>query len=282
MNKKIAIITDSASDINPKIAKKYNIKVIPLRIIFSSNTYRDKIEINSNKFYSMLKSEIPKTSLPNAKDILYVLDSLVDEGYTDVLYVGLSSNLSGTFNFINMIGSEYTNLKFHSIDTKIASCAQRALVFEALKRINMGKTIDDIKVYITSIRQKMQNFIVIENLTYLKKGGRIPKIAGTMGNLLHVTPILSINSEGIFEFIGKNIGFQRTIDNVLKDIKARFEKAKINVSIGYGKDDRIAKSVLDKIKSFATVCESSIEPVSPVLGSHSGPGLIAIAVYNAY
>ena len=220
MNKKIAIITDSGSDLNDKFAKKYNIKIIPLRMTFSNNIYRDRVEITSNEFYELLEKEIPKTSLPSVKDILCVLDSLKAEGYTDVLYVGISSAMSGTLNFVDIIGHEYEGLNFYSFDSRTLACAQRVLVIEAIKELERSGDIDRIKTHLFKIRQEMTALLTVGSLKYLYRGGRISRTASTVGNLLHINPIITVNDKGKFEVIGKSIGVQRAIDSIIKDIKS--------------------------------------------------------------
>lgn len=277
--KKIAILTDSASEISKKAVEQYNIKVIPLRICFSDKTYRDRIEINSEHFFEKLKEEIPKTSLPSVRDILKILDEIKGQGYTDVLYIGLSSGLSGTFHFVSIVGREYEGLNFYSFDTKMLSGGEGNLVLEAAKMLEKTNDITLVIEKLRSIRERMSALFVVENLTYLNKGGRIGKVAGTVGSLLHLSPVIEVNQEGVYETAGKTIGFTRAIDLLIKELQNRFAGKKIIVSLVVGKDREKAIVTLRKIKKFSEVVESSIGFVTSVLGAHTGPGLLGVIVY---
>ena len=276
--KKTAIITDSASDLSTDTIKKYNIKVIPLQIHFSDRTYKDGLEIKPIELYEMLKSEIPKSSLPSHDDIISVFDQLKEEGYTDVIYVGISTGLSGTYNFIKMLGQEYEGLNFYSFDTKTLSCAEGMLVSMAAKMIEASYDIKRILDELYKIREKMLALFVVKDLTYLIKGGRINKVTGVIGNILKLCPIIHVNDNGIYEIFSKTLGFSKSLNIMIKEVENRFKGLNIAVTIVHGLEEEMAKTVLENIKKFCNVIEEAISPVTAVLGVHTGPGLIGIIV----
>lgn len=275
---KTAIITDSASDLSIDTIKKYNIKVIPLQIHFSDRTYKDGLEIKPSELYEMLKSEIPKSSLPSHDDIISVFDELKSEGYTDVLYVGISTGLSGTYNFIKMLGQEYDGLNFYSFDTKTLSCAEGMLVYIAAKMIEASYDIKNILNELSKIREKMLALFVVKDLTYLIKGGRINKVTGVIGNILKLCPIIHVNESGVYEILSKTLGFSKSLNVMIKEVENRFRGLNVSVTIVHGLEEETAKTVLEKIKKFCTVIEEAISPVTAVLGVHTGPGLVGIIV----
>lgn len=279
---KTAVITDSASDLSIDTIKKYNIKVIPLQIHFSNKTYKDGIEIKPSELYEMLKSEIPKSSLPSHDDIISVFDELKEEGYTDVIYVGISTGLSGTYNFIKMLGQEYEGLNFYSFDTKTLSCAEGMLVSIAAKMIEASYDIKKILDELFKIREKMLALFVVKDLTYLIKGGRINKVTGVIGNILKLCPIIHVNDNGVYEIFSKTLGFSKSLNVMIKEVENRFKGLNVAVTIVYGLEEEMAKTVLERIKKFCTVIEEAISPVTAVLGVHTGPGLVGIIVREAY
>ena len=190
---KIAIVTDSASDISCEDISKYNIKIIPLRICFENKTYRDRLEITPLELYDMLKNEIPKSSLPSSEDINEVFEQIKKEGYSDILYIGISSGLSGTYNFVKLMGENLEGINFYSFDTKSLSCGQGMLVLEAARMADSMCDVNEIIDKIKAIRKKSQALFVVKDLTYLMKGGRIGKVAGTLGSLLKLCPIVRVN-----------------------------------------------------------------------------------------
>ena len=141
---KIGIITDSASDITNDIIEKYNIKVAPFRIIYSGKEYEDKVDISPEEVYSSLHKEIPTTSLPNVERINEILDEFEKEGYTHVISINISSDLSGTSNSIRLVLEDHPKLTSFVFDTKTLTMAEGCLVIEAAKLVEEGKTFEEI------------------------------------------------------------------------------------------------------------------------------------------
>lgn len=282
-DRKIAIITDSASDISNDFAKQHNIKIIPLRIFFKDKIYLDRVQVKSEDIYNMLQNEeLPKTSLPSSEDIISVLDKVKSEGFTDVLYIGLSSGLSGSYNFVKMIGEEYEGLNFYSFDSKALSAPQGILLKLAVKLIEEKNiSIKKVLFKLKEARKKMQSSFVVKNIFYLAKGGRISKAQGAVGSLLKVCPVVKINDEGIYEVKHKSIGFARSIQLMLKDFEDDFKGLDVNVSIVHFMNERLAKTMVDKIQVFANIINVDILPVTASLAIHTGPGLIGISMSEA-
>lgn len=274
----IALITDSACDLSCETLEKYNIKVIPLRINFSNKTFRDRVDITPLELYDMLKNEIPKTSLPSAEDVNSVFDKVKDA--EKIFYIGLSSGLSGTYNFIKLLGKEAFGERFFSFDTKTLSGGQGLLIEKAAQMIEEGKSISDILVTLNIIRSKMFAEFIVKDITYLAQGGRIGKVAGTLGSLLKICPIIKVNDEGVYETAGKSMGFSRSLQVMLNQLQNKLSGLKIIVEIVHGLEETAAKNVLSKIKQFSDVIQASIIPVTAVLGVHTGPGLIGIIAYE--
>lgn len=275
---KIALITDSACDLCCEIVEKYNINVIPLRINFSEKSFRDREDITPLELYDMIKNEIPKTSLPLAEDVYSVFRKLKD--FDKVLYIGISSGLSGTYNFIKLLGKEVFGDRFFSFDSKTLSGGQGLLVKKAAQMIEKGNTLADILVELNIIRSRMFAEFIVKDITYLIQGGRIGKVAGTLGSLFKICPIIKVNDDGVYETAGKSIGFARSLQLMLNQLQSKFNGLKIIVEVVHGLEESTAKTVLDKIKQFSNVIQESIVPVTAVLGVHTGPGLIGIIAYE--
>lgn len=277
--KKIAIITDSAGDFPAKFAKKHNVKVIPLRICFSDREFRDGVDISCDEFYPMLEVEIPKSSLPYRNDIIAAFDSARNEGYTDVIYIGISSGLSGTFNAVRLIASEYDGLNIHCFDSKTLSCAQNMLIWAAIAALKTTDNIQEIFARLSEIRNKMVAMFCVRDLTYLIKGGRIGKVAGTVGSLLKLCPIIKVNDDGVYETASKTIGFNRALEALIAEVKSRFANVEVAISLTYSSNKELAERIKAEIKKCCKVKSCEINPVTAVLGVHTGPDMAGIAVY---
>ena len=127
---KIAVITDSASDLSLEQLKEMNINLLPLRVIYSHKDYQDKVEISAKEVYENLKKEVPKTSLPSAQTMDEILTKLEDEGYTHVIAVCISSGLSGTCNSLRLILEDHPKLTSYVYDTKILAYPEGEIVLE--------------------------------------------------------------------------------------------------------------------------------------------------------
>lgn len=278
--RKTALITDSASDITKELADNYGIPVIPLRLLFSHGEYKDRVEITPDTFYPMLTQEIPKSSLPARDDVTGALDDLSARGVTDVLYIGISSGLSGTFQAVKQIGEEYEGIRFTAFDSKILSCGEGALVEAAAKELSVSGSIEKAVALVQSIRERMSSFFVVKTLNYLSKGGRIGKVAGTVGSLLHLSPVITVNSDGVYETAAKTIGFDRAIDLMVRQMETRFAGRSITLSCVHAQNEEGTLRVIDKIKRFADVKSATVTPVTAVLGAHTGPGLVGMIAYE--
>lgn len=277
---KIAIVTDSTSDISCEDIEKYNIKIIPMRICFENKTYKDRFELNPLELYDMMKNEIPKSSLPSSEDISKVFEEVKSEGYSDILYIGVSSGLSGAYNFVKLMGENLKDINFHSFDTKSLSCGEGMLVMEAVRMAQANHDVNEILDKIKSIRKRTEAMFVVKDLTYLIKGGRIGKVAGTLGSLLKLCPIVRVNDDGVYETAAKSLGFPRSLQLMIKEFEKRFKGRNIKVSVVHGLEENTANAVMNKIKQFANVIEEAIVPVTAVLAVHTGPGLVGIIAHD--
>lgn len=274
---KIAIITDSTCDLSQETLDQYHIKYIPLRIVYPDRDYRDRIEISPETIYSQMPKVIPKTSLPTPEDALAMLDSLVAEGYTHICGVFISSGLSGTFNMLNNIAVEYTNAVVEFIDSKSLSMGLGFPVLTGAKAVLENKNFEEV---IGAIRQACMNtkaYYVIKTLEYLKAGGRIGKVEGTIGELLDIKPIISVNEEGVYYTVKKVRGRKKSMAELIEIVKTAAIKP-IRVGVLHGGSEEEALEMKSVIEKIANVTEVFFNQISPVLTVHTGPGLLAVVV----
>lgn len=279
---KIAIITDSTSDITPDLVEKYGIKVFPLQIIYKSRIYRDKVEITPEQIYRDMEKEVPKTSLPLTADVVKTFDSLKAEGYTDVLGVFISSGLSGTYNMVRNIAIDYENdMNINLIDSKTISWGMSFAIIEGAKAIEAGKTFTEVVDIVKENIKNTRSFFVIPTLYYLKKGGRMGRVEGTLGDMLNIKPIVSVDEAGNGEYftIKKVRGRKKSLSGIY-DVVADLVKDKkaFDVAILHGGAQEEADAIAAKFKELTGVRTVVETQVSPVIGVHTGPGLVALCV----
>lgn len=275
-NKKIAIVTDSACNLSDSVLEKYNIRYVSLRIVFKDKEYRDRKEITPEKIYSMMDTELPKTSLPLLEDVEELYDELADEGYTDVIHLCISSGLSGTFNMVSMFAKEYTKLAVHVFDTKTLSMQQGIIVLLCARMLATTQDIGEILAYAQKLRDNSAGYFIVRTLEYLRKGGRIGLVEGVLGTMLQLKPIIWVNDDGVYETVAKVRGQNNAVETLIRECQSRFAKAKVMLAVVHGSAQADAEKLLDRLKGVLNIEESFLEPVSPVLGIHTGPGLLAI------
>ncbi|GAA0086027.1 DegV family protein [Clostridium sp. CTA-7] len=279
---KIALLVDSACDLSLEILKEKNIKLLPLKIIYSDKEYIDKIDISADEIYNNLEKEVPKTSLPSADNTEEILVSLENEGYTHVIAVTMSSGLSGTFNSIRLALEDHPNLTSHVFDTKILAMPEGIIALEISNLIESGKSFQEIVDSIPKIREKISGYFTINTLEYLKRGGRIGKISGTIGEMLNLKPVVSVDEDGVYYTVCKARGRKQSIlklTNILKDELA-LGPCKVWVLQGGALEE--AKKFMESLKSLKNIVNLDMSQISPALGVHGGPGLLGLAIQKVY
>lgn len=279
---KIAIITDSTSDITKDMIEKYDIKVFPLQIIYKSRIYRDKVDITPEQIYRDMEKEVPKTSLPLTADVVRIFDSLKAEGYTDVLGVFISSGLSGTYNMVRNIAIDYEDsMNIELIDSKSISWGMGFALIEGAKAVEEGKTFTEVTDIVKEGLKNTRAFFVIPTLYYLKKGGRMGRVEGTLGDMLNIKPIVSVDEAGDGQYftVKKVRGRKKSLAAIYDVVEGALKgKKAFDVAVLHGGAQEEADAIAEKFRALEGVRTVVETQVSPVIGVHTGPGLVALCI----
>lgn len=276
---KILLITDSASDINENLIKENNIKVLPFKITFSDREYEDRVDITPEMLYKVLPTEIPKTSLPSIDKLTNILENAVREGYTHAIIITISNHFSGTYNAARLVCESFSGLETFVFDSLSLTMAEGALVLEASRLIKEGKSFKEIIEALPTIRDNTDVYFTIDTLEYLKKGGRIGRVAGTVGEVLNLKPIITIDKEGLFQTSAKVRGVKQSISKLVSLLKPYLENNKCKVWILDGNAPDKADILYNAIKDFPNIIECNLGgEIGPALGINTGPGLVGFIV----
>lgn len=283
MNKeKIAVLTDSGSDVPEAVRQKYDVKVIPLKIIFEDGEYVDKVNITAEEVYERMDKEIPKTSLPDGEMIREILDGIKAEGYEKVLAITISSGLSGTNNMIRIVAEQYEGLDIFVLDTKNIGIGSGFTVAEAARLVDQEMRWDVLKEKLQQDIEKAKVFFHVPTLEYLQKGGRIGLVQSVLGSMMNLKPIITCNEDGIYHTVAKVRGKAKSVSKTVQLVEEFAADAKrYNLAIAYGgktaleEAEAIRLELKEKLPNFE---EFFFDQVSPALGVHTGPGLIGIGV----
>lgn len=279
LNKNTVIVTDSTCDLSDEILAKLNIKMIPLRIITKTHEYRDRFELGQEELYDIMENELPTSSLPLPEDVENMYNKLYEEGYRNILHLSISSGLSGTYNMIKLIAEDFKDkLNINVVDTKTLSGGLGSLVLRAAEELEAGTPIEAIIDKINALRKNQLGMFIVRTLEYLRKGGRIGLVEGVVGSLLQIKPVIFVNDDGIYQTISKARGFVKAKSTMLQQALEKYKNELVDIYIIHGLALEEAEEIAEKAKSTLNTNTVTIAPVSPVLGIHTGKGLIGMIV----
>jgi DegV family protein with EDD domain len=275
---KIGIITDSASNLDLEFINSHeNLKMAPLMISYEGEFHRDIIEVDYKTVYEKLETTKVTTSLPNLEDFQEAISQFEEKGYTDIIVITISSQLSGTYQAFEIAGNDHQGANLHFYDTKTLSAAEGNLVKIALEGIEKGLSIPRIIADLNQSRYEDSiALFTVESLKYLRAGGRIGKVEGTLGDLLNIKPVISVNDEGVYYTVTKGLGMKRTMVAMRKVLKDKYKDDLLEITIHYGNNLKKAQDLKEKLVSAFNTREVIISQLTPVLGIHTGPEMYAI------
>ena len=282
------ILTDSSADLGPDLIDQYGIQVLPLSFTIRGLTYQDfpdHRDMDPRVFYDLLrKEEVATTAAVNVAQYIQALEPLLQEGH-DVLILAFSSGLSMTYNASTMAVEElrdkYPDRKLYTVDTLCASLGQGLLVWMAAREREKGKSIEEVRDWVVSHKLNICHQFTVDDLHFLKRGGRISATTAVVGSMLQIKPVLHVDNDGHLV----NIGKARGRHNALKALVARMEQTAIDpreqtVFISHGDCPEDAELVAQMVKDRFGVQNVYINYVGPVIGAHSGPGTLALFYYG--
>ena len=275
---KIGVITDSASNLDLSFINSHeNLIMTPLMIAYEGEFHRDIIEVDYETVYKKLETTKVTTSLPSIEDFEKAIDTLEKSGCTDILIITISSQLSGTYQAFEIAGKDHEGANLHFYDTKTLSAAEGDLVKVALDGIKQGRSIPRIIADLNQVRyEDSVALFTVETLKYLRAGGRIGKVEGTIGDLLNVKPVITVSDEGVYETITKGFGMKRTMVAMRKFLLEKFKDDLLEITIHYGNNLPKAEQLKARLESGLNTKEVLISQLTPVLGIHTGPEMYAI------
>jgi len=275
---KIALITDSACDIDDETISKYGIRILPFKIIYTNREYTDKVDITSKQIYENMKNEIPKSSQPALEDIENVYQQLEAEQYTHVIAVVISSGLSGTYNAFQIVSEKFGGIKTYIYDTKSTSVCEGIILKKCGELITAGKSFENIVQAIPEMKRKLHFFFVFGSLEYARKGGRIGKISGTIGELLDIKPIVGFDEKlGQCFTYGKVRGKNKSIQKLVELAEEIAPGKKCDAYIVHGNVEEDAKKVQAMLKKNPNIKHAYlIGQISAIVGVYCGPGTVGV------
>lgn len=276
---KIAILCDSACDINIQEAHELNVKLIPVHIIYSDREYLDQYEISAQEIYKNFKVEVPKTSMPTVYEVSQILEDLKKEGYNKFIIITFSSTASGTYQSIRSAVEE-TNTDAFVFDTKRMGIMAGSYVRFAVECKKRGFSYDEITRLLSKNFDNCHGYFTLSTLEYLIKGGRVGKVSGAIAKILKIYPIISCDEDGALYTFQKVKGLK----NAYKKLASLMEEnanGDYELFLCHGNNidglNEVKSNIENVIKNAKFYRENN---VTAALGVHTGDSLVGAVIMN--
>ena len=273
----VKIVTDSVADLPSQVVKELDITVVPILVRWGEELYRDGIDLTAAQFYERLKcSRIPpSTSVPSPGTFAEAYDKLAEEA-NEILAIIVTSRLTGTYNVaLQSIGLMKRKCRVEVIDSKCATMAEGFVVMKAAQAAQAGASLDEVMEVARNTIPRVDFLSTFDTLEYLKRGGRIGKAQAFLGSILKVNPLITLR-DGVVEPAGRTRSRAKAIDRLCEFAMSysHIEEIAIEEATTPNDADRIAERLSAKFPKERIYRSKP----SPVIGAHTGPGFLLIAV----
>lgn len=287
VNQNFVFATDSTSDLPVEIYKNNNIKLIELTYQLDGKEYADISGMPYQEFYKKLREgATAKTSQVTPDTFESIFTDIVKEG-KGVLYVAFSSGLSGTYNSARIaaetVKEKYPDAKIRIVDSLSASLGEGLLVYKAIEVMNQGKSLDEVADWIEEHKLHLCHMFTVDDLMFLHRGGRVSKTSAIAGSILGIKPGLHVDNEGHLIPLAKIRGRKQSINWLVENMEKRIGNWKNDVfAICHGDCIEDAKYLESLVKEKFGIGKCIISNTGTVIGSHSGPGTLALFFLGDY
>jgi DegV family protein with EDD domain len=277
---KIAVVTDSTAYIPSDLIQKHNLTVTPQVLIWGEETFQDGVDIQPDDFYARLKTAkvMPTTSQVTPITMKTTFESLIEKGY-DVLGIFLSAKLSGTIQSVvqakEMMGSAGEKVSF--VDSRSTAMAMGFQVLAVARAVEDGASLDDAVALAEKAREHTGVYFAVDTLEFLHRGGRIGGAQRFLGTALNMKPVLAVidgRVDAVERIRTKSKALERVLELVIEQAKG---KTPIRLATLHASSEEEARTLLDKASKEMNATESILTAVSPVVGTHAGPGTVGLA-----
>lgn len=277
---KIAIITCSTSGLD-YINGYEKIKKARTTIIINNKEYLDGLEIHPKQFYEQLDNlkEVPKTSQPSIGHLLDIYEQLKNEGYTDAIYISISDHLSGTYQSVCLTTSIIDDFNIHPFNSKTASFLTGFMAMEAYRLANEEKSVKEILDYLSILRDNDRIFLMVDDLKYLVRNGRLSNASAFIASTLKIKPLLEIGDDGKIVAKEKIRTTKRALDRVIESFLEETDNGnKAQFIFLFNTDAEENLNYTKKVLQEKGINTSQLidAPVSPAIGCHVGKGVMGI------
>lgn len=278
---KFVITADSTVDLPKAFLEEKQVPVVSLSYIIDGATYRDGEGLTSKEFYDKIREgAMPTTSQVNPEQARALFEPIL-KGGTDILHIAFTSGLSGTYNSCRIaaeeLSEEYPDRKIVVVDSLCAASGGGMLLYKAIELKEQGKSFDEIVTWVEENKLHVCHDVTVDDLFHLHRGGRVSKASAVVGTIIKIKPIIHVNDEGKLIVIGKERGRKKALQTLVERMEEKsqgFENDIVMITHGDALED--AEYVKGLIQDKFGITNIMINPLGTVIGSHTGPGVIAL------
>lgn len=278
---KFVITADSTVDLPKAFLEEKQVPVVSLSYIIDGATYKDGEGLTSKEFYDKIREgAMPTTSQVNPEQARDLFEPIL-KGGTDILHIAFTSGLSGTYNSCRIaaeeLREEYPDRKIVVVDSLCAASGGGMLLYKAIELKEQGKSFDEIVTWVEENKLHVCHDVTVDDLFHLHRGGRVSKTSAVVGTIIKIKPIIHVNDEGKLIVIGKERGRKKALQTLVERMEEKsqgFENDIVMITHGDALED--AEYVKGLIQDKFGITNIMINPLGTVIGSHTGPGVIAL------
>jgi DegV family protein with EDD domain len=276
---KVAIVTDSTATLPKDLIEELDIRVVPVVLVFGSETYRDGVDITPDEVYQRLRSgeDIPTSAPPSVGDFLRVY-ATAGQRASAIVSIHMSPKLSSTHTVATTASELLDGVPVRVVDCQTAAIGQGFVVLEAARAAAAGATLGEVQRRIEEVAPKVSLLFTLDSLEYLRRGGRIGGAAALAGTLLQIKPVLYL-SEGRVEVSSRPRTKHRAIALILQQMEKQVGGRPIRAAVLHADALREAEELRQSVADGFDCAELLIAEFTPVMGAHTGPGLLGVAFY---
>lgn len=279
----IKIVTDTTCDLLPEMVKEHDITIVPINIQFGSDSYQEGVNMDWDLFYRKIEETgvLPTSSQPSVGEFVEVYRRLAREGADAIISTHVTAKLSGTYQSACLAAEEVKDeVKVYPHDSAAGAAALGLACVEASRMARAGKTPEEIVARLDEIRSRVNILFVMENLEYPRKSGRVGGLAATLGSILNMKPIVSLE-DGLLDMVEKVRTRKKSLDRLLDMMEERVGTTDpVNLGVVHSRAPEVGQEMLSRAQERFNCSESYLVELCASLTVHFGPGMIGLCFYK--
>ena len=276
----VGVVVDSVGCVPKDVLAALDMEMVPLLVVMDGKTYRDGVDLSPQDFYRRLAAgpPYPTTSALSAADYVAAYQRLIDRGHDAIVSITLAKGLSGTIESA-LAAADQVNVPVRVLDSRNAAAPEGMIAVAAAKRAASGASLDEVAARASEVADRVSLIAVIPDLMYLYRGGRLNPIQARVGQLLQITPLLTVR-DGVVEVVARERTLRRALDRMIAIARAASGGQPMTVWVMEAGGRELAEQVAQRVQDAVPLVEPMLwTSFTPVMGAHTGPGTAGFAYF---